>query len=310
METWRIVFMGTPTFAVPSLEALLNGPDEVVGIFTQPDKPTGRGMSVRPSPVKQLAADRGIPIFQPQRLHHPAVLENLAALQPDLAVVAAYGQILPEAVLTLPAQGCVNVHASLLPRWRGAAPIHRALLAGDADSGITIMQMDSGLDTGPILAMERLPLAPTMTGGRLHDELASLGAQLLLKTIAGLKDKTIRPCPQPMEGVAYASKLTKDDEKIDFNNQAGRVQRHILTLNPWPGAVALLEGKPIKILHCRTASGTGPPGTLIAIHDDGPEIACGSGSVVVTEVQTPGKRRMSSQEWMRGHPLEIGLRLT
>ncbi|MEO5332321.1 MAG: methionyl-tRNA formyltransferase [Magnetococcus sp. YQC-5] len=308
MESWRIIFMGTPNFAVPILTALLNGPDQVVGIFTQPDKPTGRGMIVQPSPVKQEAANRGIPIFQPKRLKDPTVMADFAALQADLAVVAAYGQILPEELLTLPRHGCINVHASLLPRWRGAAPIHRALLAGDADSGITIMQMDAGLDTGPVLAMERLPLAPSMTGGRLHDELSFLGAQLLMKTVAGLKAKTIRPVPQPQEGVAHAPKLTRDDEKIDFNEKAGRVQRQILALNPWPGASAVLEGKPLKLLRCRTTSGSGTPGCIIAIHEDGPEVACGEGAVIITEVQTPGKRRMTASEWMRGHTLTTNMK--
>ncbi|MBF0427485.1 MAG: methionyl-tRNA formyltransferase [Magnetococcales bacterium] len=310
MKPWRIVFMGTPTFAVPILQALLQGSDPVVGIFTQPDKPTGRGMTVQPTPIKQAGADCGIPIFQPQRLRDPATIADFAALQPDLAVVAAYGQILPEDFLTIPKRGCINVHASLLPRWRGAAPIHRALLAGDVDSGVTIMQMDAGLDTGPILAMERLTLAPTMTGGRLHDALAQLGAQLLMKTIAGLKAGTIQPTPQPKEGVAMAAKLTREDEKIHFHDKAGRVQRHILALNPWPGAVATLGEKTIKILRCRVTSGTGSsPGVIIAIHEDGPEIACGEGAVVITEVQVPGKRRMTAAEWMRGHTVTVGTRL-
>ncbi|MBF0191509.1 MAG: methionyl-tRNA formyltransferase [Magnetococcales bacterium] len=307
MQSWRIVFMGTPDFAVPSLQALLDSTDPVVGIFTQPDRPTGRGMNLRPSPVKEVAAGRGIPIFQPEKLKDPAAIADCAALQPDLIVVAAYGQILSETLLSLPPQGCINVHASLLPRWRGAAPIQRALLAGDADSGITIMRMDKGLDTGPILSMAPLPLPATMTGGGLHDALAQLGARLLIQTIAGMKAGTIHPRPQPDEGILHAPKLTRADEKISFQEKAGRVQRHILALNPWPGATALLEGQPVKILRARVEHGSGSPGTIIALHDDGPEIACQEGSLIVTEVQIPGKRRMSAAEWLRGHAVKVGM---
>ncbi|MBF0341999.1 MAG: methionyl-tRNA formyltransferase [Magnetococcales bacterium] len=307
MTSWRIVFMGTPDFAVPALQALLAGPDPVVGIFTQPDRPTGRGLSVRPSPVKAAAAGLDIPIFQPLSLKDPAALADCTALQPDLIVVAAFGQILPESLLALPPRGCINVHASLLPRWRGAAPIQRALLAGDAQSGITIMSMDKGLDTGPILAMAPLTLPPVMTGGGLHDALARLGAELLAKTIAGLKADTIHPRSQPEKGVMHAAKLTRADEKISFAQKAERVQRQILALNPWPGAMALLEEQPVKMLHCRVAASCGAPGQTLAIHDDGPEIACAEGSVIITEVQMPGKRRMSASEWLRGHPLPVGI---
>lgn len=307
MKNWRIVFMGTPTFAVPILTALLNGPDQVVGVFTQPDKPTGRGMTVSCSPVKQTAINHAMPVFQPFRLKDPAIIADLITLQPDLIVVVAYGQILPDTILTLPRLGCINVHASLLPRWRGAAPIHRALLAGDVQSGISIMQMDAGLDTGPILAIETCPITPTTTGGQLHDALSLLGARLLMQTITGLKANTIHPICQPSEGVTYAAKLTRNDEKIDFNTSAQQVQRHILALNPWPGAVALWLEKPIKIFQCRTTTTqSNTPGILTALHNDGPEIACGTGSIIPTEVQLPGKRRMSAIEWMRGHALEIG----
>ncbi|MBF0296754.1 MAG: methionyl-tRNA formyltransferase [Magnetococcales bacterium] len=299
--------MGTPDFAVPSLAALLGGPDPVVGVVTQLDKPTGRGMAVQFSPVKRAAMEKGIPLLQPRTLRDPETFAALEAWRPDLVVVAAFGQILPEAVLNLPAHGCINVHASLLPRWRGAAPIARALLAGDSHSGVTIMQMEAGLDTGPVLAMERLPLDEAMTGGRLHDALAVLGARLLVATIAGFKVGSIRPVPQSAEGVVYAAKLTRADERIDFRQPAGLIRRRVMALNPWPGAVAELEGRPIKIFDCRVANGSGLPGTLIALHNDGPEIACGEESVIVREVQVPGKRRMTAQEWLRGHPLAIGM---
>ncbi len=310
MTAWRILFMGTPDFAVPVLTALLKGPDQLIALFTQPDKPTGRGMTIRSSPVKQSVAHLQIPIFQPPSLKNPDLITTITELQPDLVVVVAYGQILPAAILALPRFGCLNVHASLLPRWRGAAPIHRALLAGDQHSGVSIMQMDSGLDTGPVLAMEACPITPTMTGGELHDTLSLLGAELLIKTIADLKAGTIQPAVQPLEGVTYATKLTRDDEKIDFNLTALQVQRQILALNPWPGAVAFLHDKPLKILNGRLFNAHGVAGTIVAIHEDGPVVACGEGSVIITEVQPAGKRRMAARAWMQGRSLAVGLQLT
>lgn len=302
---WRVVYMGTPDFAVPALNSLVAGPDPVVGVFTQPDRPTGRGMRMRASPVKEVAVVGDLPVFQPERLKNPNVLADLTALAPDLIVVAAYGQILPETVLALPPQGCINVHASLLPRWRGAAPIQRALLAGDQTSGVTIMRMEKGLDTGPILSMEAIPLPDGMTGGALHDALAELGARLLLQTIAALKAGSIQPRPQPDAGVTHAAKLTSADERIDFMASAEMARRQILALNPWPGAVARLDGQPVKVCGCRLGSGSGTPGTTLAIHGDGPEIACGAGSIVVTELQPAGKRRMSARDWLRGHGMRL-----
>ncbi|MBF0213743.1 MAG: methionyl-tRNA formyltransferase [Magnetococcales bacterium] len=308
MSSWRIVFMGTPDFALPSLNALIDSTHSVVGVFTQPDRPTGRGMKLRPSPVKEVAMHHRIPTFQPQKLKDPSAIADCQALQPDLIVVVAYGQILPQAILAMPPQGCINVHASLLPRWRGAAPIHRALLAGDPETGITIMRMDQGLDTGPILSMESLSLSETITGGELHDALAQMGAALLLRTIEALKANRIRPTPQPDVGVIHAPKLVRADEKISFDQPARQVQRHILALNPWPGASALLENQPVKLLHARlNQEGSGSPGTILSLHDDGPEIACREGSVIVTELQPPGKRRMTAAEWLRGHPVQVGM---
>ena len=313
MTSWRIVFMGTPDFAVPALDALLGGPDSVVGIFTQPDKPIGRGLKRGHSPVKQAVANRGIPVFQPARMRDPGAVADLRALKPDLVVVAAYGQILSEAVLATPRFGCINVHASLLPRWRGAAPLHRALLAGDADSGITIMRMDAGLDTGPILAMHRLPLGADMTGGQLHDRLAGLGGELLLEALVALKSGTLHARPQPEEGVTYAKKLTRDDERIDWTRAAGQVQRQILALNPWPAAHTLLDGVPFKVFRCRVMQSQGSvvsaPGLLISLYADGLEVACGVGSVVITELQFAGKRRMGAAEWLRGHQPTLGVEL-
>lgn len=305
MTPWRIVYMGTPDFAVPALKSLLDGPDPVVGVFTQPDRPTGRGMRMRASPVKEVALAHGLALFQPERLKNPEALADLIALTPDLIVVAAYGQILPEAVLALPPQGCINVHASLLPRWRGAAPIHRALLAGDSESGVAIMRMEKGLDTGPILSMESIPLPDGMTGGALHDALAELGARLLLQTIARLKTGEIQARPQPDEGVTYAAKLTNADEPIDFTASAEMARRRILALNPWPGAMARLDGQAVKLLACRLGMGSGTPGTTLALHTDGPEVACGEGSIVITELQPAGKRRMSAGDWLRGRGMRL-----
>lgn len=308
MSGLRILFMGTPEFAACSLRALLGGPDAVIGVFTQPDRPTGRGLAVSGSAVKQVALEQPLPLFQPQRLRDPSALQTCHALQPDLIVVAAYGQILPSELLDLPPLGCINVHASLLPRWRGAAPIQRALLAGDPESGITIMQMDPGLDTGPILSAEPLPITPDMTGGQLHDALAGLGAHLLMRTIADLKAGTVHPRPQPAAGVTLAPKLTRADEMVSFARPASEVQRHILALNPWPGATAMLAGQPVKLLRVLVRAGSASPGTILALHPEGPEIACLSGSILLTELQPSGKRRMSASDWLRGRSLAVGMR--
>ncbi|MBF0614515.1 MAG: methionyl-tRNA formyltransferase [Magnetococcales bacterium] len=302
----RILFMGTPEFAAVSLSALLTGPDRVIGVFTQPDRPTGRGLTMAHSPVKKLALHHEIPIWQPQRLKDPQVVAECQALQPDVIVVAAYGQIVPRAILDLPGLGCINVHASLLPRWRGAAPIQRAILAGDTHTGITIMQMDPGLDTGPMLAMESIPIGSTMTGGELHDALATLGADLLMRTLVGVQAGSVRPAPQPEEGVTLAPKLTRADEAILFERPALEIQRQILALNPWPGATTWLDGQPLKILRGVARSGSGQPGTTLALHADGVEIACGSGSILVTELQPAGKRRMTATDWLRGRAINPG----
>ncbi|MEO5362557.1 MAG: methionyl-tRNA formyltransferase [Magnetococcus sp. DMHC-8] len=299
---WRIVFMGTPAFAVPTLEVLLAGTDPVVGVFTQPDKPVGRGLQLTPSPVKQAAAQRNIPVWQPLRLRAEEAVTVLRALQPDLIVVVAYGQLLSPEVLAIPRHGCLNVHASLLPRWRGAAPLQRALLAGDRESGVTLMQMEAGLDTGPIHCQRRLPLTPEMTGGELHDQLARLGGLLLQESLPRLRAGTLPATPQAAEEVTYATKLTPADERVDWQQPAEQIRRQILALNPWPAAHTLLDGQSLKLLRCRPGSGHGPPGTLLARQPDGPEVACGQGSLVLTELQPAGKRRMPAADWLRGQP--------
>ncbi|MBF0462778.1 MAG: methionyl-tRNA formyltransferase [Magnetococcales bacterium] len=302
-DPWRVVFMGTPEFAVPCLERLLAGTDPVVGVFTQPDKPVGRGLKQTASPVKQVAMQRGIPVFQPLRLREAEAVTALRLLQPDLIVVVAYGQILSPEVLAMPAQGCLNIHASLLPRWRGAAPIQRALLAGDTLSGVTLMQMEAGLDTGPLLNQRHLPLTPDQTGGELHDQLAQEGATLLQESLPLLQAGTLRATPQAAEGVTYAAKITARDERIDWQQPAQQIRRQILALNPWPAAHTLLDGKPFKIFRCRLGTGTGQAGTLIARQADGLEVACGQDSLVLTEVQPAGKRRMAAADWLRGQAI-------
>lgn len=314
MAPWRIVFMGTPDFAVPSLETLLTGPHDVVGIFTQPDRPRGRGMKPTPPPIKQTLLDRDalhtIPLFQPESLRgEPENIAHLKRLQPDLIIVVAYGHILSPEILALPRQGCLNIHASLLPRWRGAAPIQRAILAGDTVTGVTLMQMEAGLDTGPILHQISLPIPPEMTGGNLHDQLARLGAHGLHDALPLLQAGTLTPQPQPKEGVTYAAKLTRQDEQIDWNRPATTLQRHILALDPWPAAHTRLHGKPLKIFGCQTENGSGSPGQVIACRTEGPEVACASGSLILTEVQPAGKRRMPAADWLRGHSLPVGVRL-
>ncbi|MBF0284646.1 MAG: methionyl-tRNA formyltransferase [Magnetococcales bacterium] len=311
MNPWRIVFMGTPEFAVPALSALITGPDRVVGVFTQPDKPAGRGMKLTPPPVKELAEKQGIPLFQPRRMRDPEALEMLRGLDADLAVVAAYGQILPKEILETPRFGCLNIHASLLPRWRGAAPIHRAVMAGDAVSGVTLMQMDEGLDTGAMLGTRERPLDDAITTGELHDCLSRLGAGLMREVIAELKEGRIQPRPQPAEGATYAKKITEAERRIDWRLEAVEVNRLVRGLHPFPSAYALRGEEPLKVLACRPAcrSHDGTPGEVLALHDDGPEIACGAGGVILTEVQAAGKRRMAAGEWMRGQRLKPGDRL-
>ncbi|MBF0095722.1 MAG: methionyl-tRNA formyltransferase [Magnetococcales bacterium] len=297
---WRIVFMGTPTFAVPVLSGLLQGEDAVVGVFTQPDKPVGRGLQLTASPVKQLAEQRGVAVFQPTRLRTPEAVQTLRALQPDLVVVVAYGQILAPEVLALPRWGCLNIHASLLPRWRGAAPIQRAILAGDSATGVTLMRMDAGLDTGPMLCWRTLPITATLTGGQLHDQLSVLGAELLRDALPRLKAGALPLLPQPEEGVTYAAKLQTADEQIDWQRPAAEIERQIRALNPWPAAQTSYNGKPLKLFACRLGAHNGAPGRILQSHADAVEVACGVGSLLLTELQPAGKRRMSCADWWRG----------
>ncbi len=292
----RVVFMGTPEFSVPVLEALARA-HEVVCVYSQPPRPAGRGKKDRPSPVQAKAEELGLPVRHPISLKGAEAQAEFAALGADVAVVVAYGLILPQAVLDAPRHGCLNIHASLLPRWRGAAPIHRAIMAGDAETGICIMQMEAGLDTGPVLLREATPIGAAETTGALHDRLSSMGARLILQTLDRLAD--FSPQPQPDAGVTYASKIDKAEARIDWSRPAVEVDRLIRGLSPHPGAWCEVAGERVKLLASRLAEGQGAPGEVLG----GLCIACGSGAVEVTLAQREGKRAMAPEDFLRGFAL-------
>lgn len=299
----KLVFMGTPDFAVAILDSLLSAGHEIVAVYSQPPRPAGRGHKEQPSPVHAFAAARGLPVRTPLTLRSPEEQAAFAALKADAAVVAAYGLILPQAVLDAPRHGCLNVHASLLPRWRGAAPIQRAILAGDSDSGVTIMQMEAGLDTGPILLMRSLPLPPDVTAPWLHDRLAELGARMIVEAVEKLNDGTLVAQSQPDEGAVYAAKLTRDEARIDWRLPARQIERQVRALNPWPGVWFDLGGERVKVLTATLATGQGQPGTVL---DGGLTIACGEGSLRPVKVQRAGKAPMEATEMLRGNPVAVG----
>jgi methionyl-tRNA formyltransferase len=290
----RLAFMGTPAFAVPALRALADAGHEVICAFTQPPRPAGRGQRPRPSPVQAEAEARGIPVRHPATLRSPETQAEFAALGAEAAVVVAYGLILPQAVLDAPLRGCLNVHASLLPRWRGAAPIHRAVIAGDAETGVCIMQMQAGLDTGPVLLCEAVPIGPLDTTGDLHDRLAALGGRLVAEALARLD--ALVPEPQPAEGVTYAAKVDKAEARIDWTAPAAQVDRLIRGLSPAPGAWFEAEGERVRALRSRLAAGSGAAGEVL----QGLTVACGEGAVEVLEVQRAGGRPMAAAEALRG----------
>ncbi|MCW4456449.1 methionyl-tRNA formyltransferase [Flavobacterium sp. MXW15] len=296
----RIVFAGTPDFAVPCLRAAARH-NEVVAVYTQPDRPAGRGRGLMPPPVKREAVERGIPVFQPETLKDAAAQEQLRALQPDLMVVVAYGLILPRAVLAIPTHGCWNVHASLLPRWRGAAPIQRAIEAGDAETGVCLMQMEAGLDTGPVLLAQKTPIAETDTGGQLHDRLAELGARVLADGL-GLLRAGLKPVaqPQPEAGVSYAHKLDKAQARLDWSEDAVALARRVRAFNPWPVAEAVLAGERLRI-HGAVAIADNrgrPPGTVLAASKDGIDIACGQGALRLRVVQREGGKAITAADYL------------
>ena len=300
MAALRIAFAGTPHFALPALRALIASRHRVVGVLTQPDRPAGRGRELRASPVKLLAAEAGLPVAQPARLKTAEGRVALHEWSPELIVVVAYGLILPLPVLTLPRFGCLNIHGSLLPRWRGAAPIQRAILAGDAETGVSIMQLEQGLDTGPVLLERRHPIGMHDTAGDLHDVLAELGAAALLEAIDGFAEGRLLPRPQPTDGVTYAAKIDKSEAPIDWSSTALDVDRKVRAFNPWPVAETRFAGEALRVLRARVAAETGThgaPGTLLGVADDGLRVACGEGVLAVSELQRAGKRPVTARDF-------------
>ncbi|WP_370308556.1 methionyl-tRNA formyltransferase [Sinimarinibacterium flocculans] len=298
----RLVYMGTPDFAVPALRALLSAGHEIAAVYTQPPRPAGRGQREQRSPVHDFAAERGIPVRTPVSLKTAEAQQEFAALAAELAVVAAYGLILPKAILAAPKRGCLNIHASLLPRWRGAAPIQRAIEAGDTETGITIMRMDAGLDTGPMLLREAVPIDEDTTAADLHDRLAPLGARLIVEALAALEAGTLHEQAQPAAGATYASKLSKEEARVDWASDAAGLARRVRAFNPVPVAWSELDGERVRILAARSAPAVDlPPGTIVAADDL--RVACGSGSLEITRLQWPGGRVVTAQEAMAARRL-------
>jgi methionyl-tRNA formyltransferase len=304
----NVLFAGTPEFAARCLETLLKSRHRVAGVMTQPDRPAGRGLALAPSPVKKLAAARGIQVIQPVSLRDASTQAELKRFRADVIAVTAYGLILPQPVLELPRYGAINIHASLLPRWRGAAPIQRALLAGDRETGISIMQMDAGLDTGPVLMQEKIPILEDDTAGTLHDRLAELGAKLIVQALDALEVGGGKATPQPVEGVTYAAKLDRREARVDWRESAAKVNRQVRALNPSPGADARVRGVDLKIWRCATVAGRGKPGEVLRVDPRGLCVACEEGVLVVTELQRSGGKRLSAAEFLRGFPLSAGER--
>ncbi|WP_271409923.1 methionyl-tRNA formyltransferase [Pseudomonas sp. Q1-7] len=292
-EPLRLVFAGTPEFAAEHLKALLGSRHRIVAVYTQPDRPAGRGQKLMPSPVKQLAVEHGIPVLQPPTLRDPVAQAELKALGADLMVVVAYGLILPQVVLDTPRLGCINSHASLLPRWRGAAPIQRAVQAGDVESGVTVMQMEAGLDTGPMLLKVTTPIAATDTGGSLHDRLAQLGPQAVLEAIEGLAAGTLVGEVQDDTLANYAHKLNKDEARLDWSRPAVELERLVRAFNPWPICHSSLDGAPLKVLAAALGEGKGDPGRVLAANKDGLTVACGEGALLLTRLQLPGGKPLN-----------------
>ena len=304
----RLIYMGTADFAVPALRALAQSRHEVVAVYTQPARPAGRGMQARPSPIQRAADERGLPVRTPLSLKEITEREALTVLRPDLAVVAAYGLILPQAILDIPRLGCINLHGSALPRWRGAAPIQRAILAGDRETGVTVIQMEAGLDTGPMLAMERVPITGETTAQTLHDRLAALAAEMIVPMVDRLAAGGVTATPQPAEGATYAKKIEKDEGRIDWQEPAEAIERQLRALNPWPGCFTMLQGQRLRVLKGearREASSGSAAGTVL---DDELCIACGEGVLCITELQKAGGKPMAAGTFLRGHPVPAGAR--
>ncbi|MEW6165883.1 MAG: methionyl-tRNA formyltransferase [Pseudomonadota bacterium] len=302
----RAAFAGTPEFAAAALRALLEAGFDIPLVLTQPDRPAGRGQKLVASPVKQLALEHGIPVHQPEKLRDPATHAPLRACAPDVLVVAAYGLILPQTVLDIPRHGCINIHASLLPRWRGAAPIQRCIEAGDAETGVTVMRMEAGLDTGPMLLAESMKVSPGETAASLHDRLAVLGGRLIVDALQRLDALT--PVAQPDAGVTYARKIDKAEAALDWARPAAETERRIRAFDPFPGCTAQLDGTTLKLWRAEIAAGSGAPGEILAVGATGITVACGEGALRLVELQKPGGRRLAGADFLTGFPVVAGQR--
>lgn len=307
----RIIFMGTPEFAVQVLEAIVKAGHEVVGVYTQPDKPKGRGKSMQYTPVKEKALEYNIPVFQPEQVRQPEVVEEMKKLEPEVIVVVAFGQILPETILNLPPLGCINVHASLLPKYRGAAPIQRVIIDGEKESGVTTMYMAKGLDTGDMIEKMVVPIDPKETGGTYHDKLAAAGARLCLSTLQKLADGTAPRIPQDDELSCYAHMLNKSMGELDFQKPAEELERLIRGLNPWPSAYTRLDGKTLKIYEADVIEeeGTAEPGTVTAVDKKSFTVQCNPGALRITSLQLEGKKRMETAAFLLGYRITTGMQL-
>ncbi len=309
----KIVYMGTPDFAVPALAALAESGYEVAGVVTQPDKPKGRSKTLVPTPVKEEALKHGIPVYQPKKVREPEFVETLKEIGPDIIIVAAFGQIIPKEILDMPEFGCINIHASLLPKYRGAAPIQQAVINGDKEAGVTIMKMGIGLDTGDMISQASVPLAEDETGGSLFDRLADLGADLLVKTLPSIFDRTAVYEPQPEESpTPYVGMITKQMGLLDFHKDAEELERLIRGMDPWPSAYTFLNGKSLKVWKAaveQKVSGSEEPGTIVNTDKEGIHVACGQDRLVLKEIQLEGKKRMDAAAFLRGYPIETGTML-
>ena len=305
----RLIFAGTPEFAARALTALQDAGHEIALVLTQPDRPAGRGLRLVPSAVKALALEHGLEVHQPVDLKGPETLARLGSVGADAMVVAAYGLILPEPVLAIARLGAINIHASLLPRWRGAAPIQRAILAGDAHTGISIMQMDRGLDTGPVFAVERVEIAADEDSASLHDRLADAGARAIVATLAQLERGQVRAQPQPAEGACYAAKIAKAEAEIDWSEGAPAIERKVRAFNPQPGASTAIRGAALKIWRARAADARGTPGTVLEAVPKGIVVACGAGALTIHELQRAGGKKLAAAQFLAGFPIAAGERL-
>lgn len=307
MAKLRLVFMGTPEFACPTLQMLIERGEDILAVVSQPDRPKGRGQQLAPPPVKALAEKHGIPVMQPARVRAPEFIEALREMNPDLIVVIAFGQILPKSLLEIPRHGCINVHASLLPRYRGAAPINWCIINGESETGVTTMQMDVGLDTGDMLLKRSTPIDPDEDASSLHDRLALLGAEALAETLDLLAAGGLVPEKQDDTLSCYAPMLKKEDGLIDWGKNAQAIKNLVRGVTPWPGAFTLLDGKTLKICRGSVAPGSGLPGTVLRAGREGLEVACGGGSLRIEELQLEGRKRLPAAEFLAGYRIEPGI---